>query len=706
MTRRPGRRTSALLLVLILPALAALSTLTPPAPAGAQEPAERPLVRVVLDRFVPRVPAPGKQLRITGRLVNTADRPVTAPLVQLRVSLPPLISRGELAGFAAGLVLREGVAVFGASDQPVDVLDPGASVPFRIQAPLDDLGLVSFGVYAVTVEAVGDAGAGFAERVGVTRTFLPWVPEQRDFSPTRLAWVWPLVGTPTRGAEGVFLDDRTAGQLRPGGRLDTLLDAGADTSVTWVVDPELLEAAQAMADGYTVRGGAAGDTGGRRDGAGAQAADGWLSAVRRVLADADVVALPYADPDAVALERAGLDRDLTLATTLGPQVAAAILERPVTDDVAWPVDGWVDEPTLDTLRVSGAQAVLLGDRAVPQTAELTYTPSGTAELSTIGGPVTAVLADTRLGRIVAAEVSGPGRGVRARQRFLAETAMITAERPSDPRTVLVAPPRRWDPDPDYARWLLAASSGVPWLEPVGLGTLRVTPAPDVARAAPRYPRSARAMELPQGHLAVVRRLRADLRGLASMLADPAEITERYDRAILRSESSAGRDAARRRTALVAAVGSSLADQRRGVRILNRGRLTLSGATGRLPVTIANDLEQAVTVRITIEARPRVRLRVDEPDEVTIAPERKETVEVPARATANGLVTITAQLETPDGQPLGAPVELQVLATDYGRVGYVVVGGALLVLLLTVGVRLFRRARAAAGHQPADRSGPG
>jgi hypothetical protein len=56
--------------------------------------------------------------------------------------------------------------------------------------------------------------------------------------------------------------------------------------------------------------------------------------------------------------------------------------------------------------------------------------------------------------------------------------------------------------------------------------------------------------------------------------------------------------------------------------------------------------------------------------------------------------LTVQLTTKSGRPYGAPVPLRIRSTAYGTTALLITGGATAVLLLTVIVRLIRRARAA------------
>jgi hypothetical protein len=88
---------------------------------------------------------------------------------------------------------------------------------------------------------------------------------------------------------------------------------------------------------------------------------------------------------------------------------------------------------------------------------------------------------------------------------------------------------------------------------------------------------------------------------------------------------------------------------------------------------------------------------------SIGPQHTVTFEVPAQAVANGIVDVTARLETPGGQPYGPALNLRVRATNYGQVGLYVVGSAAGLLFVIVAVRLFRRIRAATRVGEVERS---
>src|SRR5205807_6810094 len=163
--------------------------------------------------------------------------------------------------------------------------------------------------------------------------------------------------------------------------------------------------------------------------------------------------------------------------------------------VAWLPGNAVDLGTLDTLRAAGTSAAVIDGRTTPLVRPLPFTETGRATVPVRGGTVEAALADPTLSDLLATRTTAPGSALLLSQRLLAETAMITEEHPSDQRTIVLAPPHRWDPDPLVVQTLARALRST-WLRPTGLGALLRTPAKDLRRRPLTYPDTARGQELP------------------------------------------------------------------------------------------------------------------------------------------------------------------------------------------------------------------
>ncbi|HSI93286.1 MAG TPA: hypothetical protein VK925_07270, partial [Jiangellaceae bacterium] len=70
----------------------------------------------------------------------------------------------------------------------------------------------------------------------------------------------------------------------------------------------------------------------------------------------------------------------------------------------------------------------------------------------------------------------------------------------------------------------------------------------------------------------------------------------------------------------------------------------------------------------------------------------EILRVTAEAVANGRVRVDMQLATVDGVPLGAARHTIVNATDYGLIGWFVIGGATLLFVAALAIRTVRGRR--------------
>ena len=106
------------------------------------------------------------------------------------------------------------------------------------------------------------------------------------------------------------------------------------------------------------------------------------------------------------------------------------------------------------------------------------------------------------------------------------------------------------------------------------------------------------------------------------------------------------------------------------------------------------------MRVRLVSTSPVRLRVEQPGEITLGPRLKETIEVSARAASGGTVPVEVSLRTRTGALYSDPVTIQVRSTAYSRVALAIVGVALIALLALVGLRVTRRIRRGRGHPDA------
>lgn len=665
-------------------------------------------ITVVLDRLTPVVPQPGDTLRINGRLVNTTGADIDGVTVRLGVSAAPLETRAQVNELSALELNPANEMIDYFLDKTgfdlTETLRAGEEQSFRIQIPVDSLPLGRDGVYGLMVEVRGTPVTETApSRLGAVRTFIPWATG--DVDPVSLVWLWPLADYPAREADGVLLNEDTPRSLAPNGRLHGLLKLGAERPgvVSWIADPELLQTAQDISGGYQVRGESS-ESADTLIGELSGDAGAWLSTLNTALNQAKPRAidggqdrlplrpLPYADVDASALERAEMNVDIVRATTMAPTVASTILGESVSGTTYWAPFGRLNKNTADVLASSGVRTVILDGAALAAT-DSQVPNTGLGVLATTFGGVNAVLMDPGLTKTLSLPQRSTSQGIEVRQRFLAETLIASQLIPADAASrYMVAGPRdiRWNPHVSALRDLLAATTTAPWLEPATLTDLIAEGATTTARQRGGYGAKAKNAELDQEYLAQVQRVSGQLASLTAVLDNPTGFSDAYAEAILRSESSAWRSDPQTGEDLIRSIGRGLKSQIDQVYVLSEGTVTLSGEQGLVPVTIANDLDRAVTVGVQLRGYPTARLVSEPMYDITIEPGKKVSVELDARVVGGRTLSVGVQLLTPDGQNFGSPAQIQVVSTAYARAAAWVIAAAFIAIVIFVVVGITRR----------------
>lgn len=655
-------------------------------PATAQPPEERTDVRVDVRAMTGALTPGSAKLVIRARAVNTTEEPIRNLRTSLRFGN---VLRGRSAIDAGEPLARFGIRVAD-REVPGGELAPGGTAEVEYDVPVADLPFdrsATNGVYPMRIEV-----RSRFEVVGAVDTYVVWWPQTQP--KLRIAFVWPLVEPSHRALGNDFYDDELAASVTDG-RLHSLVRLGdaSPLPLTWAIDPELVDSVRRMAGGYTVGG---------REGAGSAAARTWLDRLRTAVADATVLPLPYADPDLGTTTSGSLAVDAGTAFRLGREILQRDLSVAPATNLAWPPGPTLSPAAEGLLTGQGVKGVIVPESALPLSEQLNYTPTAATALAPGAlGSLTALVADAQLNRWVAepAREEGPRLGV---QRFLADTAMAAMERPGIVRDVVIAPPRTWEPVRAFASQLLVQTVNVPWLTPTGFGAVLESEPSTAARTRAPAPRG---LLEPSAVNRVVAQRRALLR-LRGILTDPQNAPPelaQLDDALLRAVSSRWAESPDLGRRLLGTVDAGLAAQAGRLRIVQGGVVTMTGRTGRVPLTFENDFGQQVRVRIRIDSKKRLKLEAGDEafearggGEVAISP-GTPTLDITGRATTGGLFPIRVELLGNDGAPLGIETTLRVRSTAYGVVALALTGVAFGLLLVASATRLLRRRRTARGR---------
>jgi hypothetical protein len=559
-------------------------------------------------------------------------------------------------------------------------------------------------VYPLFFSAHVVGAGGVDQRLGAVATYLPAFDKVP--APVRVSWVWPLIDRPHRLTDDtVFTDDTLADSVQPGGRLSRALDVvesvGSEVPLTLVVDPELLDELAVMATGkYIV------ETDGHRSaGTGASVAQAWLDRFRAVL-DTDpqvqVELTPYADPDLESLEQHDLSWTSTLPPAMQNRVATVLAGRSLDSTVAWPPSGAVSTSTLRTLADDGVGTVLLDSSAVTPRSDASGEPAGLARLSSGNTDIAAVLTDPAVEKYAAAAIGyqQPGdEAARPLPQLVAELAIRAAQEPDTEHVGVITAPRYVDPDPAAAAAVIRATSSSTFARPIALRQAVGGALLPVGRSKlTRVPASATA--LPDSQLDAATLVTSSLPALRSLLdwhtdAAARALLDALPIGTQRVESAAWRIQRIDGGQLADQLSKQIGDITMGVHIVrpSSGSYTLASNNSPLPITVENTLPYAVHVRLQVTTVVNAPgFTATDVGVQGVDSNQKRTLNLPTSVQRSGRFQVQAQLLTPNGATLGAPVALTVHSTALGVVGVVITVVAGVVLALALLVRLAGRWR--------------
>jgi hypothetical protein len=712
------------LLTAPLVALAPPAAAAPEDPAPAEEPADERPVSVELTRLDPRTVAPGATVTVEGELTNTGTETFTDLDVRLQ--------RGQLLDTRAELQAVDGdpdltAPVTTPFQDVAGELRPGDSASFTLTTTTDALAIDRDGVYPLLLNLNGVGADGDRRRVGELTTYLVQ-PSVLPATPVGVAWLWPLVERTHRDASGAFVDDELTDVVATGGRLDralttverlpqTVPPAGGEpvpvVPVTLAVDPAVVEELQVMAAGpYAV----AGD---EDAGSGSDEAAAFLGRLRAVAADHPVVALPYGDVDADALTAAGLSQVVTRSLpgssegtaqddpdaptapptaaptgtggTAGADILREVLGVDARTDLAWAAGGSLRPDTLGVLQDGGVEEVVLAPDGLSDGAVALGLEGPAAARTTVpteDGEVAALVADSALSDLAGDAAQAPGGSRAAEQRAVAELTLLTLQ-PGDAagQTVLVAPPREVDADPAGVSAMMAAAAGLPGLRPATVAQLGGGPATDTGELVP--PAGPGGLE-PAGLADVTAAVGVRDQLAGAVVGDADAALAPWDAAVARTTSAAWRDDPAPFAAAAADLRTTMGRLLERVTLLSpaNGTYSLGSSDAPLVLTVRNDLPFALRVQLRVETRGNA-LSVGDLGDQVLGPEQRTTLTVPTEVRQSGRFGVAATLTTPDGTPLGDPVQLRVQSTAYGSISVIITIGAAALLGLLFLRRLVR-----------------
>lgn len=693
---------------------------TSPAPVDPEAPgeteAEPDPLQVTIRNITPAALPERGPIRVTGRVTNTSTEPWIGINVHPFMGESPMTTAEEISVAAESdprLFVGERITAAGSFENIGD-LAPGESARFNLRIARSDLpvgGSPSPGVYWFGVHALGASPSGRDGAAdGRARTFLPAVAADAD--PLEAALVLQLRHKLLHTPDGRVADvEGWSRELSDGGRLRRTVDFASkagSTRLTWLVDPAVLGAVSDLTVGNPPRslgeepdqgpnGPTEAPTGEPSDAptddpsstegplAGEELDDTetsdtarnglvWLQQFSSVMAGHEVLALPYGDLDsnAAAEYDAGLSRT---ARDLSRKAFEA-LGIPARPAVA-PPSGQLSSAAI--LNTDASDVVLVSDR------QLDGEDPAPARIQVNGRDLLVAASGAVAG--------GPGPDSRTaptavRQRILAEAAVRLLAHQEQPEPLVVMMPERWSPRGGGDRFFGGLDQT--WLRMVSLGEVAGGGEPQVVDpVALQLDRPSRRSLTAHNVAAAIDLIDAGAT-LEGLLVDDTTVADQVTGEALSTVSYHNG-----RTPYVARLSAGAAarwvrDQLGRVSVEAPPYVTLSSDSGRFSISLVNDLEQRVAVRL--EAVTESGVSIDAPSSLELDPGGRTSLLVTASSNRIGTHNVEFRLTDLDGNPIGSSTEVPIRSAQVSNLIWFVIAGGGVLLLGAVGVRVWRRLR--------------
>ncbi|NGN95040.1 hypothetical protein G5C66_20170 [Nocardioides sp. KC13] len=700
--RPRGRAAAALVLALLAPLLLWLS----PAPAHAvDEPAETDPLAVSIDEL-DTVSLDGRtkgRITVRGKVVNTTEDEWNGVRIYPFIGDTPMTTSEELAEAAkmpADALVGERIVAEGAYATVPD-LAPGETYSWSLKLPRKLLHVTQAGVYWFGVHALGAPSPTTAD--GRARTFLPLVKEpNKKAKAQKVSLVMPLRRSVVYNADGSvnYLRGWTR-DLSAGGRLFRMLETGTEIpSLTWAIDPALIDAVRNLAEGNPPRdlsptdgsgeepeesgsqsaspsvsallpsAPASADTAAAKTDeeteAAQKAAKVWLGRLEKALAGHNLLALPYADPDLSALAT----NDPDLLATAREKTAQALTELGIkaTSAVA-PPTGYLDRAAVNLLEPGSVN--LVSDRMFRGSAPVVADLDGHQMIVTSSG----------------AAAGGPGPNdpvdaVSVRQRIVAEAAL----RRGSGKPLVAVIPDGWHP-PQTAASFVTPWEKAPWIASSTLSEAVAGHKPtSVTVDRLRYPRREMKAEVSADRISAAKELIGAGELLQRVLTHNDEVADDVVSEALTTTSYSARKGD---TDSAANALDHISSELSSITVSVPPKVILSSMKGgEFQVTLSNELDEPVTVRLDAITDDSLRVATSEP--VQLDANSKASFNLAASMHDTGTHTALIVVTDTKGNPLGAHASVPIRPSQVSGVIWWFVGTGCALLFAAIAVRLTRR----------------
>ncbi|MFW2512611.1 DUF6049 family protein [Demequina sp. SO4-13] len=595
---------------------------------------------------------PSSRMSATVTATNRSTMDVEDAVLELALTERPLADRAALDAFLADPSSVESRLAAQEPESPVD----------QVSSP------VATGGVSSEVEGADSASEAVGSTIaaGASRTFTIGASPDELGLPSGRWGVWGAVLTLRTPAGDVFVDAiplTWQGAEVPQLDLSVLtLAEGTESSAATVLGAANIPGVASAVDPTLVTNAVAFDAG---------------------LVERETWRLASGSPDLTSLARAEQTSLMELALSLPAATNLASIGR-----ARWlAVPAAIDATSTEAAAALGARATL----ALPDAAGYAEL-ADTADAALVQDDDALVLVPDA-GLTDALSQYRPGTEA-AEARAIAESALLAEEVDGDPVLAVLAD--TWRPSSAEPSAVLEALMTAPWVQPLPVSDLLDTDPVDVELPA----NLATEADLPAEDVAALVGTLEDLTTLAHATTDPDAALADWGAELLGAAEVSLRDNPGVRDAAIAAALAQAETTLASLRIAESSDLNLLAETGEIPVTVVNDLDHEVRVRVDLTSFSP-NLQVLEDPTITVPANEEQAALVRVEAVSSDNVSVSVALRSTEGAPVGEGQTFAVrVRADWGNAATAVFSVVLVLLLVAGLVRTARRGRRDTRAEPA------
>lgn len=515
------------------------------------------------------------------------------------------------------------------------------------------------GTYALRITAYV---RGEAQKI---TSFISFLPKKSNIQNLNVAAVLPFSVNGGLAPNDAVLNNLAADKFLPNRGFNSLISAGNSLKdVNWLIDSDTIRLAQQISSGREISFPKPHEPSEEQ----IAGAEEWLSAIRENLNTLNTYVLPTGNVNAQALDESGRHSLAELAITDSKYVSTFFNTLPFKKVTIAPKGDYSDQG-FDWLSNQSIRFNLLGSNRYESTSGI-FTPNGVA---IDGNGKKSPVIDKSASELFSNALNSKKNPAMYQAAFAGDLLITALEQPSLKRFIVLMPSMNLETITDSKANAAMNALTAPWLNLVKLSDFTNYTANNRTRAS-----GSTTNNLPEASIEAIKYSKVTKNHLASLITGAIEDSQ-IAYGVIRLANTEGTPKTlgqlQKQTTLF------LDGLNNAVRIMSSGSVVFPGESAAVPITIRNDLSVPIQIGIESQGIPSVRVIPQEVSDMTIAPGRRKSIEIPTRLIGTDTAYLQLQLVDSEGKKIGSAISIEVSSSAYAQAAAWVIGAAFFLLII-------------------------